>query len=143
VVSTNDHWVGFVPFYAQYPYEVHVYPKRHLRLLTDLTFPEAAALMECLQGIVGMYDALFGFSLPYMMGMHQAPINGGDHTDFHFHVEFYPIHRSRYQLKYNASCETGAGVHGNPSLPEAKAAELREALQRATAGTAQTQSGWQ
>jgi len=118
MVFASDQWVAFVPFFAQYPYEVHPYPRRHLGLLADLTPSESTAFMDCLQGIARAYDALFGFPLAYMMGMHQAPINRGDYTDLHFHVEFYPVHRRCYQLKYNAGCETGAGVHGNPSLPE-------------------------
>ena len=61
---------------------------------------------------------------PYMMLLHQAPTRG-QYPNFHFHIEFYPPHRSKEKLKYLASVETGGGTFLNDSLAEEKAAELR------------------
>jgi UDPglucose--hexose-1-phosphate uridylyltransferase len=61
-----------------------------------------------------------------MMLFHQAPTRGQDRT-FHFHIEFYPPHRSKEKLKYLAGVESGAGTFLNDSLAEEKAAELRQA----------------
>jgi len=66
---------------------------------------------------------LFEMSLPYMMVLHQAPV-GGD-PDAHFHIEFYPLNRSKEKLKYRAGCETGAGTFVTDALPEQWAQELR------------------
>jgi UDPglucose--hexose-1-phosphate uridylyltransferase len=52
----------------------------------------------------------------------------GRYPYFHFHIEFYPPHRSRNKLKYLASVETGAWSFLNDSLAEEKAAELRAAV---------------
>ena len=41
-------------------------------------------------------------------------------------MEFLPPHRTREKLKYLAGCEQGAGTFINDTLPEEKAAELRE-----------------
>ena len=72
------------------------------------------------------YDALFGFSLPYMMVMHQAPTDGGEHAGIaHFHIEFYPPNRTGDKLKYLAGSETGAGAFVMDVLPEDSAATLR------------------
>ena len=77
------------------------------------------------------YDSLFDMPFPYMMCMHNAPVNSGDvDADFHFHVEFFPPLRSANQQKFNASSETGAWAHCNPRCPEETAAELREAYDR-------------
>ena len=72
------------------------------------------------------YDNFFGFSSQYMMIMHQKPTDGKDHDYYHFHVEFYPPHRSATRLKYLAGCESGAGSFINDSAAEDKAKELRE-----------------
>lgn len=78
-----------------------------------------------------MLDALFDYKFPYMMCMHNAPVNGEDTSEyFHFHVEFFPPMRSADKQKFNASSETGAWAHCNPTAPEEKAKELREAHNR-------------
>ena len=36
------------------------------------------------------YDNLFKTSFPYSAGMHQAPTDGKDHKEWHFHIHFFP-----------------------------------------------------
>jgi UDPglucose--hexose-1-phosphate uridylyltransferase len=66
--------------------------------------------------------------------MHNAPVNSRDQEAadkyFHFHIEFYTPLRSSNIQQFNASSETGVWAHCNPSSPEEKAGELREALKR-------------
>lgn len=133
VIFENDHIIAFLPFFAEYAYEVHLMPKQRRPRITDIPEDEARALMLGFRDIVGMYDHLFGFELPYIMSMHQAPPKNG-YESYHLHMEFCPPHRSRDRLKYNAGSEQGAGAHINPSCPEERAAELREALDRYRAG---------
>ena len=66
-----------------------------------------------------------------MMCLYQNPVNGEDKSDFtHFHVKFYPPMRSGDKIKYNASSETGAWACCNPTSPEEKAEELRQAYKK-------------
>lgn len=125
VVAENDHFVALVPFYARYPYEVHLYARAHRPSLAEFDATERLAFAQLLKTVMMKYDRLFDFSLPYMMVMHQAPTDGRDHPGSHFHVEFYPPHRTANKLKYLAGCESGAGTYINDTLPEEKAAELR------------------
>ena len=125
VVWASEHFVAFVPSYAEYPYEVHIYPRRHVQSILDLTDEEADDFMAGLQRQVRVYDSLFGFELPFMMGFHQEPVDDQDYGFYHFHVEFYPVHRAADRLKYNAGSETAGGAFTNPSSPEERAAELR------------------
>ncbi|MND04930.1 hypothetical protein D3C83_254410 [compost metagenome] len=60
------------------------------------------------------------------MVFHQAPTDGLSHPEAHLHVEFYPAYRMQGRLKYLAGSELGAGVFTADTLPEDKAAELRE-----------------
>jgi UDPglucose--hexose-1-phosphate uridylyltransferase len=65
--------------------------------------------------------------MPYIMAMHQRSLRGPDPNAYHFHVEFYPPHRTREKLKYLAGSEAGLGVFVSDTLAEEKAAELRAA----------------
>ena len=125
IVAENEHFIAFVPFYARYPYELHLYAKEHLPALSGFDRPRRLSLSKLLKTVMLKYDALFGFSLPYMMVMHQQPTDGKDHPGCHFHLEFYPPHRTSTKLKFLAGCESGAGTFINDTLPEEKAAELR------------------
>jgi UDPglucose--hexose-1-phosphate uridylyltransferase len=125
IVVESDHFVAFIPFYARYPYEVHVYAKAHRPSLATFSPDEERDLARVLQAVMRKYDNLFGFSMPYMMIMHQQPTDGREHPGSHFHIEFYPPHRTKEKLKFLAGCESGAGTFINDTLPEDKAAEMR------------------
>ena len=124
IITENATFTAFIPFYARWPYEVHIYPRRHLEALDAFRPAEERGLAEILKWVTQKYDNLFGMSFPYMMLLHQAPTRG-QFPYFHFHIEFYPPHRSKDKLKYLASVESGAGTFLNDSLAEEKAAELR------------------
>jgi len=124
IVAENEAFTAFIPFYARWPYEVHIYPRRHLGAIDQFRPSEERGLAEILKWVTRKYDHLFQMSFPYMMLLHQAPTKG-NYPYYHFHIEFYPPHRSKQKLKYLAGVETGAGTFLNDSLAEEKAAELR------------------
>lgn len=126
IVFESERFIAFIPFFARYPYEVYLAPKRHLASIAEFTGADCSDLALTLKGLLMKYDALFGFSLPYIMVIHQAPTDGGDYPDYHFHFEFYPPLRTSNKLKYLAGCESGAGNFINDTLAEEKAAELRK-----------------
>ena len=132
IVAQNRSFLAFVPFAARYPYEVHVVAHRHAASLLDLTDPERQALAVLLNTLLAGYDALFGFPLPYVMTMHQAPTDEGEWQPVsHFHMEFTPPHRTATKLKYLAGSELGGGAFINDTRPETTAAALRTALETA------------
>ncbi|HEY9766379.1 MAG TPA: galactose-1-phosphate uridylyltransferase, partial [Chroococcales cyanobacterium] len=126
IVAENESFVAFIPFYARYPYEMHVYAKSHRPSLLDFSSKEQQDLAQILKIVLGKYDNLFKKPMPYMMVMHQAPTDRQEHPGCHFHIEFYPPYRTAKKLKYLAGCESGAGTFINDTLPEEKAAELRD-----------------
>jgi len=131
LVEKGEHFAAFVPFYARFPYEVHLYAHRCMPCIADLNGDERRDLARVLKRVLAVYDVLFDKSLPYMMVMHQAPTDGKDHEGVaHFHIEFYPVNRTAEKLKYLAGSETGAGVFVVDDLPEATARKLREAAVR-------------
>jgi UDPglucose--hexose-1-phosphate uridylyltransferase len=128
VVYENESFFAFVPFFAEYPYQIFIYSKRHIQTLLDFRDKEKEDMGEIIQTIVKMYDSIFDMLFPYMMAFHQAPVDEKEYDYFHFHIEFYPPLRNKQTQKFNASSETGAWVHGNPASPEDKAAEMREII---------------
>ncbi len=125
LVDENAYWVALVPFFARYPYEVWLMPKAHRRDLLDLREGEMEGLAQMLKRVLLRYDGLWGFSMPYVMAQHPRPCDGKRHSEWHFHIEFYPPYRAPDKLKYLAGSESGVGVFINDTLPEQTAAELR------------------
>ena len=124
VVWQNDTFAALIPFFARYPYEIWVAPKRHLRSLAEMEAKELDDLAEILLVVTRKYDQLFGFSMPYIMAMKQEPgIAGYEFT--WFHIEFYPPYRTANKLKYLAGSEAGAGAFINDTLPEVTAETMR------------------
>ena len=131
IIFENEHFTVYLPFYTEYPYGIQIISRRHLQNLTELTEEEIVSLAKTLKYAAGTLDALFDQPMPYMMVLHQNPVDGKDYAPFyHFHIEFYPPLRSKTQIKWNASSETGAWAPCNPSSPEEKAEELRAAYAR-------------
>jgi UDPglucose--hexose-1-phosphate uridylyltransferase len=130
IIVQNDSFFAYIPFFARWPYEVHVTPLRHLQALTDFSKKEERDLASALKSLLVAYDRLFNISFPYMMVLHQRPSNGGAYGHYHFHIEFYPPLRSASRLKYLAGSETGAGMFINDTLAEEKAIELRAHISR-------------
>lgn len=129
VVVGNESVVAYVPFWARYPYEVHIVLRRHCASLLDVTHPERLRLAEVLKAVLTAYDRLFGFELPYVMSIHQAPTDDGQwqHVS-HLHIELTPPHRTATKLKYLAGSELGGGAYVNDTVPEETAEQLRRAL---------------
>lgn len=131
VIFENDDFIVFLPFWCEYPYGIYIAAKRHVQNLTELTDDEKNSLAKTLKQAAGTLDSLFDYNFPYMMCMYQNPVNGEDVSAYsHFHIAFYPPMRSADKVKFNASSETGAWAHCNPTAPEEKAVELRAAYEK-------------
>lgn len=129
LVAQNGSFVAFVPFAARFPYEVHVASRRHATSVTDLTDPERRLLAELLVTVRRGLDGLFGFPLPLVMSVHQAPTDDAGWLPVsHLHIEFTPVHRNATKLKYLAGSELGGGAFINDAAPETTAAAIRVAL---------------
>ena len=103
-------------------------------LVNEYMFYYTNAFADILKKVSGTFDTLFDKRFPYMMCIHQAPVNSPEYGDYdsyyHFHVEFYPPLRSKDKIKYYASSEMGAWAACNPTSVEDTAIELRNAYER-------------
>lgn len=126
-VDANTYWQAFVPPYVRYPYETHLYPRRHVAnigLMDDDELRDLAAiLLDVIRGMNALADGKMA-PMPYVLGLHQLA-----DERFHFHVEILAIGRAPGKLKYAASSESIWGLWTNDSLPVQKAIELCSAIQ--------------
>jgi len=90
IVAENQHWAAFVPYWAIWPFEILLLPKRHIQRLPDLDEEERQALAEILKGLLIKYDNLFETSFPYSMGWHNAPEWNENRPAWQLHAHFYP-----------------------------------------------------
>lgn len=90
IVVANEAWVALVPFWAVWPFETLVLPRRHVLQIAALTTFERDALADILTRLLTRYDNLFTTSFPYSMGWHAAPTDGDDHLHWQLHAHFYP-----------------------------------------------------
>jgi len=125
LICANADWLALVPFWATWPFETMVLPRRHLAALTALTPEECASLANILKRLTVCYDALFQTSFPYTMGLHQCPTDGQSHAAWHLHLHFYPpLLRSATVKKHMVGYELLATPQRDLT-PEAVAARLR------------------
>ena len=128
VVATTDHWTAFVPAFARWPFELHVYPHRRVPNLPALSGAErddfARLYLRLLRGL----DALFSRPLPYVAAWHQAPVHVGRSLAY-LHLQLFSVRRAADKLKYLAASESAMDVWINDVPPEKAARLLREALQ--------------
>lgn len=127
VIFENETAIAFMPYFARYAYEVYVAPKRSCRSVAEMNEIEVSDFAEALKAVLVRYDNLWKMPFPYVMPLHNAPTDGGDHRGFHFHIEFHPPLRKPNLLKYLAGPEIGGGNFLSDTSPEEKAAELRAA----------------
>ncbi|MBA3947317.1 MAG: galactose-1-phosphate uridylyltransferase [Herpetosiphonaceae bacterium] len=127
IVADHQDWLAFVPFYARWPYEVHIYPKVQREHLGQLTRAEQQGLAAILKDVTQRYDRLWDRSMSYMMGIFQASTDGQPHPETRMNIEFYPPMRTASRRMYRAAGETGAGTFVNATLPEETAQALRDA----------------
>jgi UDPglucose--hexose-1-phosphate uridylyltransferase len=128
MVMENDHWAVVVPFWAVWPFETMLMPKRHVLRLPDLTETERFALADLLKCHISTYDRLFNVPFPYSMGWHGAPFMA-DHTDhWLLHAHFYPpLLRSATIRKFMVGYEMLAEAQRDITAEEA-AAMLRRGV---------------
>lgn len=92
IVVETDHWIAVVPYWAAWPFETMLIPKRHARRMNELTNVERDDLARAIKKLTSRYDNLFECSFPYTMGWHYAPFfkDGSDIEHWQLHAIFYP-----------------------------------------------------
>jgi UDPglucose--hexose-1-phosphate uridylyltransferase len=125
IVLENAHWVCLVPFWAVWPFEILLLPRRHVLRLTDLVEDERGSLAEILQRLLTRFDNLFQTPFPYTFGWHGAPYqeHAVDFWQLHAHL-LPPLLRSATVRKFMVGYEMLAEPQRDIT-PEQAAATIR------------------
>lgn len=130
IVVENDHWLAVVPFWALWPYETMLLPKRHVLRFVDLTDAEKDSLSSITKKLLSKYDNLFETSFPYSMGWHGAPtgeLGKEDCSHWQLHAIYYPpLLRSASVKKFMVGYEMHA--EGQRDLTAEQAADKLKVL---------------
>jgi UDPglucose--hexose-1-phosphate uridylyltransferase len=125
IVVENDHWLAIVPFWAVWPFEAMILPRRHVQRITELEGEERDALAELMKRLLTRYDNLFETSFPYSMGWHGAPFGEADPRHWQLHAHIYPpLLRSATVKKFMVGYELLAEAQRDLT-PEQAAERLR------------------
>jgi len=82
-VFENDNFVSFTPYASRFNYEIWIFPKEHIRNITEMNEKKLLDLASMLKKIL---LRLRGINLPYNFFLHYAP----EGKDLHFHIEICP-----------------------------------------------------
>lgn len=82
IVIENRDWIVVVPFWAVWPYETMVLPKKQVTRMQDLSDSQQESLAVTIKRLCTKYDNLFQCSFPYSMGWHGAPMGPYQHHDY-------------------------------------------------------------
>lgn len=125
IIIENKHFVALVPYWAIWPYETMIIPRKHLQHIAQLSSEETVAYADIIKRLTTKYDNLFEVSFPYSSGIHQSPTNG-EHPEWHFHMSFYPpLLRSAEVKKFMVGYEMFANPQRDITAEKA-AKTLRE-----------------
>lgn len=126
IIAENENAIAYVPYFARYAYEAWIFPKQRHATLATMQDSELADLAAVFQNVTRRYDLLFGNSFPYVMAFYQAPVDGGEYSDYHLHLVLLPPLRQSGIKKFLAGPEIGGGNFMADTMPEEKAAELQQ-----------------
>lgn len=130
IIFENDAFVTLTPFWAIWPYEVMIIPKKPQKDISNLSSEDTNLFAEAISMITKVYDALFNCSFPYSSGIHQAPSNNNNYDHWHWHMSFYPpLLRSASVKKFMVGYE----MFANPQrdiTPEMAAKTLKTLMDK-------------
>jgi len=128
VVIESEHAVAVVPYWAVWPFETLLLPRRVVASPDELEAEEVADLANVLGAVLAGYDALFKVAAPYSLGLHPRPSDNQPHPEWQFHIHIYPpLLRSATIRKHFVGFEM-LGMPQRDLTPEVAAKKLKQAI---------------
>lgn len=144
IVEETDRFLALCPYLSRFPFEVSIFPKKHISHFESLKDDELSELAKLTADIVRILERGTSWmpgKLAYNMILKSGPffypgppdavhvsdsspwfrtIDYAFENAYHFHITLMP------SLAKAAGFEWGCGLHINPISPETAAAKLRE-----------------
>jgi UDPglucose--hexose-1-phosphate uridylyltransferase len=129
LLCCNEGAVSLVPFWAVWPFETLLMPRRAVQGPVEMTAGDWLSFADVLKRTLTALDALFGTPMPYSMGFHARPGDGEAHPEWQFHAHIYPpLLRSASIRKHMVGFEM-LGMPQRDLTPESAARRLRDVLE--------------
>ncbi len=120
IVTSNPHFVAFIPFAALSPFQLWLFPVRHCANFGESTDEELASLSQTLRLL--LRKICFSLSNPdYNLSVRSVTREAGGSRCQHWYLSVIP------RVTRLAGFELGSGMFINTSRPEDSAKFLREA----------------
>lgn len=127
LVATAGGWRAWVPWASTSPYGMVLAPVTHTPDLAAVGSGGRRDMARLMVDVTGRLDRMWGTPVPYMLWIHGRPSDGGEWPEAHLHIEINVPNRAPGVPRYVAGGELGSGTFINPVVPEAAAAQLRDA----------------
>ncbi|MCL4494661.1 MAG: DUF4931 domain-containing protein [Firmicutes bacterium] len=121
VLFENRLWRIEVPYAMRMPFQLWLFPSRHVPRLKELTPDEMTSGAALMQDIVRSYDSYFGLRTALVMALYQDVSMG---SAYHMRWDFLPIDRGQGKTKYLAGSELAMGAFVVDMIPEFVKKEL-------------------
>jgi UDPglucose--hexose-1-phosphate uridylyltransferase len=119
VIGENDHFLAFIPYASEVPFEIWIMPKEHCSDFGTIPANEVVSFASLLREVLEkLYTRLQNPDYNYAI-MSAARYKIGE-PQLHWYCQIHP------RLTTPAGFEMGCGININPSLPEADAAFLND-----------------
>lgn len=138
VVEEDAEWLALLPFWAVWPFETLLLPRRPAARLAALDEEQRDALARVMQRLMRRYDGLFGQPMPFSMGWHQAPYGEGAHDHWQVHAHFMPplleATKRKFMVGYELLSEPQRDITPEDAAEQLRAVESDDEAYEAIAG---------
>ena len=138
VVDEDAEWLALVPFWAVWPFELLLLPRRPAARLADLDDEQRDALADVLQRLMQRYDGLFDQPMPFSMGWHQAPFTTGRQDHWQVHAHFMPplleATKRKFMVGYELLSEPQRDITAEEAAERLRSVEVGEPREAAASG---------
>ena len=133
VIYDDGNFLAFCPFTSAFPFEVWLFPKKHIHNFSVFSDFEISNLASSFSFLLPRYKEVLG-DVPMNFVFHNAPPNipraghidywSTIELDYHFHIEFIP------RITRFGGFEIGGGIYINPTPPEIAASYMKKPEQK-------------
>ena len=119
ILFENEEVIALAPFFSRNPYEVRIFPKKHLSCFEESSQKVLHAIIFALQELLRRIEQKL-HDPDYNFFIHTSPIKDKDSFHYyHWHIEIVP------KINIRAGFELGTGIDINPVDPNEATALLR------------------
>ncbi len=119
IIAENSSAIAFCPFVSREPFEIRIFPKRHLPAFEDTKEKDLEGVVLTLQEALRKLEKALG-RFDYNFFIHTAPVkNKKQYGNYHWHIEILP------RTNISAGFELGTAIEINPLDPNDAAKIIR------------------